>query len=147
MLTLICGPDRVANSDTLLERIRTQAESGRRGMILIVPEQYSHETERLLCQACGDTISRSAEVLSFTRLASRVFSIYGGVCGEYLDGSGRLLTLYLAAQQVREQLKFYASATLFVIVHPIQFVSYILSCKCTVLFCMIQSYCTNSFCN
>ena len=110
MLTLICGPDRVANSDTLLERIRTQAESGRRGMILIVPEQYSHETERLLCQACGDTISRSAEVLSFTRLASRVFSIYGGVCGEYLDGSGRLLTLYLAAQQVREQLKFYASA-------------------------------------
>ena len=47
--------------------------------------------------------------MSFTRLASRVSSIYGGICEEYLDEGGRLLTMYLAAQQVREQLKFYAA--------------------------------------
>lgn len=31
------------------------------------------------------------------------------MCEEYLDENGRILTLYLAAQQVREQLKFYAA--------------------------------------
>ena len=110
MLKLICGPDRAANSERILSEIRERAAQGCEGMILIVPEQYSHETERSLCAACGDTVSRFAEVLSFTRLASRVFSLYGGVCGEYLDEGGKLLTLYRAAQQVREQLKYYASA-------------------------------------
>ena len=47
--------------------------------------------------------------MSYTRLAARVFSVCGGVCEEYLDENGRVLTLYLAAQQVREQLKFYAA--------------------------------------
>ena len=31
----------------------------------------SHETERALCRVAGDTASRYAEVLSFTRLARR----------------------------------------------------------------------------
>ena len=104
MLELLHGPDRTANSMELLARICENAAHGVAGQILIVPEQYSHETERALCERGGDTISRYAEVLSFTRLASRVFSVCGGVCEEYLDENGRILTLYLAAQQVREQL-------------------------------------------
>ena len=91
MLTLLCGADRLATSAALLCAVRTRAEAGKGGNILIVPEQYYHETERALCRAGGDTISRYAEVLSFTRLASRVSSIYGGVCEEYLDEGGRLL--------------------------------------------------------
>ena len=109
MLELLHGPDRTSNSMELLDRICENAEAGVSGQILIVPEQYSHETERALCARGGDTISRYAEVLSFTRLAARVFSVCGGVCEEYLDENGRILTLYLAAQQVREQLKFYAA--------------------------------------
>ena len=109
MLELLHGPDRTANSMELLDQICENAQNGVSGQILIVPEQYSHETERALCKRGGDTISRYAEVLSFTRLAARVFSVCGGVCEEYLDENGRILTLYLAAQQVREQLKFYAA--------------------------------------
>lgn len=109
MLELISGPDRTANTDLLLEQLCEKARSHVAGQIWIVPEQYSHETERLLAARGGDTISRYAEVLSFTRLAARVFSVYGGVCEEYLDDNGRILTLYLAARQVREQLKFYAA--------------------------------------
>ena len=109
MLQILCGPDRTANSMRILDQICENARAGVAGQILIVPEQYSHETERALCARGGDTISRYAEVLSFTRLAARVFSVCGGVCEEYLDENGRVLTLYLAAQQVREQLKFYAA--------------------------------------
>ena len=49
----------------LLARICENAAHGVAGQILIVPEQYSHETERALCECGGDTISRYAEVLSF----------------------------------------------------------------------------------
>ena len=110
MLHLICGPDRLQNSDTLIARIYARAKAGVGNQILIVPEQYSHETERALCASGGDTISRFAEVLSFSRLASRVSSLYGGVCEEYLDKSGRLLTVYRAAQQVMHEMRYFAAA-------------------------------------
>lgn len=109
MLTLICGSDRLQNSAALIGRICDCARAGTAGQILIVPEQYSHETERALCAAGGDSISRYAEVLSFSRLASRLFSIYGGVCEEYLDKGGRFVSMYLAVSRVRPQLKYYAA--------------------------------------
>lgn len=110
MLTLLCGADRVLTSAALLRAVCARASSGLPGNILIVPEQYSHETERALCAAGGDTISRFAEVLSFTRLSARVAATCGGVCEEYLDEGGRILTVYLAAQQILPQLKLYAPA-------------------------------------
>ena len=109
MLKLICGPDRLQNSAELIGRICERARAGDGGQILIVPEQYSHETERALCAAGGDAVSRYAEVLSFTRLAGRVFSLYGGVCEEYLDKGGRFLSMYLAVSRVRPRIKYYAA--------------------------------------
>lgn len=41
-----------------------------------------------------------------------MFSIYGGVSEEYLDEGGRLLCLYLAAERVKTQIKFYAASLL-----------------------------------
>lgn len=110
MLHLITGPDRLQNSDLLISRICARAKQGEGDQILIVPEQSSHEAERALCARGGDSISRFAEVLSFTRLASRVASVCGGVCEEYLDGGGRLLTVYRAAQQVLHELRYFADA-------------------------------------
>ena len=78
MLKILCGPDRLENTDRLIGTICRRAQDGMGGQILIVPEQFSHEAERTLCRAGGDTISRYAEVLSFSRLAGRVFSLYGG---------------------------------------------------------------------
>ncbi len=111
MLHFLLDADRLKNTDALIGRICARAAEGTQGQILIVPEQYSHAAERALCAAGGDTISRGAEVLSFTRLASRLLSVYGGVCEEYLDKGGRLLSVYLAAEQVRSRLKYYASVS------------------------------------
>lgn len=111
MLRIMLDTDRLRTSEALIGRICARAGEGASGQILIVPEQYSHTAERALCRAGGDTISQYAEVLSFTRLASRLFSIYGVVCEEYLDKGGRLLSVYLAAEQVRPQLKYYAAVS------------------------------------
>lgn len=110
MLHLVCGPDRLENSRQMIASICALAKEGVGGQILIVPEQYSHETERALLESGGDSISTFAEVLSFSRLASRAFSVCGGVSREYLDEGGRILCLYLAAQNVLRELKFYAAS-------------------------------------
>lgn len=107
MLKFILSADRTACTKRILEELSRESRPG--GSILLVPEQFSHEAERALCRAGGSGISRYAEVLSFSRLASRVFSLYGGVCREYLDAGGRILSLYLAAEQVRPQIRHYAA--------------------------------------
>ena len=72
MLHLLLGTDWTANRDEVMKRIAADVAGRRGNRILMVPELISHETERRLCAAAGDTASRYAEVLSFTRLCSRV---------------------------------------------------------------------------
>ncbi len=109
MLHLLIGPDRIALSDKLMEQLCKQAAMGVDGQILLVPEQFSHEMERRLCLQGRDTISRYAEVLSFSRLADRVAEVHGGTAGSYLDRGGRVLGMALAAEQVSSRMKLYGS--------------------------------------
>ena len=67
MLHLLLGRDWTANRDAILNRIASDVKMRKGGRILMVPELISHETERRLCIAAGDTASRYAEVLSFTK--------------------------------------------------------------------------------
>ena len=86
MLHLLYGPAASGKTDLLMGRIRTAVAARTPGQVLLVPEQYSHEAERALCAACGDSLSLYAEVLSFTRLAGRVFARMGGGAEPTLDG-------------------------------------------------------------
>lgn len=75
----------------------------------MVPELISHETERRLCFAAGDTSSRYAEVLSFTRLARRVADSVGSAAVECLDNGGRVAAMAAAARGLSSQIKAYAA--------------------------------------
>lgn len=80
-------------------------------MILLVPEQQSHGYERQLCDKLGASINLSAEVLSFTRLASRVETELGGAAEKVLDKGGRVLIMSLALSSVRPFLRVYSAAS------------------------------------
>lgn len=80
------------------------------GQLLLVPEQASHELERALCAAGGDGVCLRAEVLSFSRLASRVFSLYGGASRPSLDKGGRLIAMAQALETAGPRLKLYAAS-------------------------------------
>lgn len=108
MLTIYTGPDHRILRKRILEDILQQVNQGREHQYLLVPEQYSFEAERQLCRLGGDRVCRFAEVLSLTRLASRVESIYGGAGCVWLDGGGRLLAAAQAVEQVSSRLKLYA---------------------------------------
>lgn len=109
MLTLILGTDWVANRDEILRRIADDVRNHRDGRVLMVPELISHEMERRLCLTAGDTASRYAEVLSFTRLARRVADSVGASAMECLDNGGRVVAMAASARQLKSVLKAYAS--------------------------------------
>lgn len=108
MLHLLIGKDWTANRAEIMRRVSADVKARKGGRILMVPELISHETERLLASQAGDTASRYAEVLSFTRLARRVSDSVGGAI-ECLDKGGRVVAMAAAARQLHSKLKAYAS--------------------------------------
>ena len=110
MLRLIIGRAGSGKTAAMIAEIAEAVAEGRGGSMLIVPEQYSHEAERELCEKCGDTLSRYAEVFSFTGLARRVMQQQGGAAASWLDKGGRMLCMALAVNAVSSRLKLYGAA-------------------------------------
>ena len=106
MLKLLLGR---AGTGKTTEILGTMAREGeRRPQLLIVPEQHSHDAERQLCAVGGNGVSLCAEVLSFTRLASRVFSVAGGLAEPVLDAGGRLLLMDVARKAGEDRLGLFS---------------------------------------
>ncbi len=103
MFKLLLGRAGVGKTSTVLRRLCAAGK----GQVLLVPEQQSHETERALCAVGGAQINLRAEVLSFSRLANRIFQQAGGLGEEELDPGGRLLLMYRAVQNVSPKLTVY----------------------------------------
>ena len=109
MLRVILGTDWVANRDEILRQLSDDVKNERENRILMVPELISHDMERRLCSVAGDTTSRYAEVLSFTRLTQRVSEYTKIAPEECLDNGGRVVAMAAAAGQLRGSLKAYAA--------------------------------------
>lgn len=107
MLTVKYSWDWRSHSELAVRELCALPE-GSRG-ILMVPEQNSFDAEWTLCEIGGETVSQKAEVLSFTRLASRVFSMVGGIAVPTLDKSGRMIAMAGALELLRPKLRLYGS--------------------------------------
>ena len=110
MLRLIIGRAGSGKTAAIIGEIAEAVREGRGGSMLLVPEQYSHEAERELCERCGDSLSLYAEVFSFTGLARRVLAQQGGAAGDWLDKGGRVLCMARALGQVGTRLRLYGAA-------------------------------------
>ena len=110
MLRIIMGKAGTGKSSAVMNEINSAVQRREGGCILLVPEQYSHEAERELCEICGDSLSLYAEVLSFTGLARRLNSELGGGAEKYLDKGGRMLCMALTAEGLYSRLKMYSAA-------------------------------------
>ncbi len=103
MLDVLIGRAQTGKSDAVLRRIaKSEGPS-----ILLVPEHASHQAEVDLCEVCGPTASRRAEVLSFRRLCERVLAVTGGAAQATLDGGGKLLTLQKALLETAPMMTVY----------------------------------------
>ena len=96
-----------AGRDIRGELLERMGRSDARRRLLIVPEQFSHESERAMCAVLGGGASMSCEVLSFTRLAGRLTDAAGGGAAPMLDPGGRMLLMYAALRRVADALTTY----------------------------------------
>lgn len=109
MLRLLLGKNWIKNREILLQRIRDDVRNEHGNRIFIVPDLITHDTERRLCAAAGDTSSRFVEVLSFPRLGLRVADAAGCGTEECLDNGGRVVAMAAAVRMLSSKLKSYAS--------------------------------------
>ena len=93
----------------VMNDIQRRGNAGETGLLLIVPDQYSHDAERQLCAVCGDRLSWYGETLSFTGLCRRVFSETGGEAEYTLDSGGQILVMYRAMESVAAHLKVFGA--------------------------------------
>ena len=93
MVSMIFGRSGTGKTRRIYSDIKRNMLEGRAGQILLVPEQYSHSTERGLAAFCGDSLSLYAEVLTFRRLSSRVFAEEGGLADTPMEDSARIILL------------------------------------------------------
>lgn len=107
MLYLYTGAHQSGKTTAFLQQITALASVSQGHQLLIVPEIFSHAYERQLADFSQNQAGRTAEVLSFTRLARMVFAQTGGSADTVLDRAGRLLTLHQAVRSVQTSLRFY----------------------------------------
>lgn len=110
-MRIITGRAGSGKTEMLMREIAAQVDANAGRQILIVPELFSHAYERRLAQATQNRGARTAEVLTFSRLAGRVFAEVGGLADTALSAAGQLLTLQEAVRRTAAGLKVYAGAT------------------------------------
>lgn len=108
MLRLILGRAGSGKTTAVRNILADYARQGVKDMILIVPEQFSFESEREMLRLLGVRESSCVEILSFTRLVNSVFREYGGKNGASIDDSGRAVLMSLALEEVRDKLNVYS---------------------------------------
>lgn len=107
MLKLIPGRSGSGKTEYLRTLLKEKALNGDSRLIIIVPEQYSFDTERAILEMCGPGAAAGIEVLSFTRLSDYVFRSLGGNAGETADEATKLILMMRAMDASRDRLEQY----------------------------------------
>ena len=108
MLNIITG--RTGSGKTRL--IRSMAaeiaknESGK--AVIIVPEQFSFETERGMLQLLGNSKINNVEILSFSRIAERLLSQYGKLDKKIADDGVRAVLMSRAIETLEDKLTVFS---------------------------------------
>lgn len=107
MLHLILGRARGGKTTYVHTLIQDFIKNGQQDIVLLVPEQYSFQTERAMLERLGPRDAGKVEVLSFSRLAHTVLRGCGLEGGPSLDDSARAVLMSLALESVRDKLEIY----------------------------------------
>ncbi len=111
MLQFVLGGAGVGKSQYLYQNI-AQDLSQNRKVLLIVPEHQVLESEKALISTCDGIPTLQLEVLSFSRLAQRVFRTLGGMTERDIDRGAQLLVLWRALRELAPFMQEFSNVTL-----------------------------------
>lgn len=108
MLRLIKGRAGSGKTKYIENEFVSRVKNGDDGLVLIVPEQFSFECERMFLRSLPASQASRIEVLSFTRMATRLIDEYG--CkGKFIDRGKQAVAMSLALMGVEDELEIYKS--------------------------------------
>ena len=108
-LRFIIGRAGTGKTTLCMEEIITQQHTENKRQVLIVPEQFTSQAERDLIEKTGQNAILTAEVLSFGRLAHRVFSKKGIGSRIPLGDMGKSMALRKILLQEKEHISYFQS--------------------------------------
>ncbi|QAA30390.1 helicase-exonuclease AddAB subunit AddB [Clostridium manihotivorum] len=95
-----------------IEEIKKRIEEGKENkLILLVPEQITFQTETRLLKHIGEKSVLKSEVLSFKRMAHRVFNFCGGITHKRMNEAGRNMLIFKVLEEVNERLSVFYRAS------------------------------------
>jgi len=107
-LRYLMGRAHTNLQETLFREIsRREGENPEGRFFLIVPEQFTLQTERALIESQELLGILNVEVLSFTRLGYRVFNEVGGITSVVIDELGKNMMIKKILQEHRKKLLMY----------------------------------------
>ena len=111
MLQLILGRSGSGKTEEIWKRLQSSlsAADATGNYVLLVPEQFSFETERTLLRRLGPALSLRVKVYSFTRMAEMVRREVGGRSGSPMLPSTRVVLLSKTLRELSDHLRVYAS--------------------------------------
>lgn len=112
MLKFVLGSPMTGKTSYILDRIIEKKSDYLQGKkaIILVPEQATLNTERLLLEQKGNKIGAICEVLSFKRLFNKILLETGGLCEIYADQSVSRLIMSCALSEVQDILSVYGES-------------------------------------
>lgn len=106
MINFLLGDVGHGKSTYIINQIKRDVENQTRSF-LIVPEQETLSCESVIASMLPPRAQLYTEVLSFTRLANKLFREFGGLRYNYASRSDKNLIMYRAICEVRDELKEY----------------------------------------
>lgn len=103
MLRFIFGVAASGKTTKVLELIEKDVKSGK-NVVLVIPEQFSFESERSVLRLLGDNMINKVEVLSFNRLCDAVERLTGGICGKSVSDADKLILMCKAIRNSADDL-------------------------------------------
>lgn len=108
-LDILYGRAGSGKTHECIEKIKKLIAMGEK-CVMIVPEQFCYRTEKLLISQIGAISAQTAEVLTFTRLAGRIFAQNSGAVKLPLSAAGKNMLIYRAILSSKSNLRAYSLA-------------------------------------
>ncbi|MDP4145550.1 MAG: helicase-exonuclease AddAB subunit AddB [Bacillota bacterium] len=110
-LRFIYGRAGSGKSCYCIEEMKKKIEQNfDRPLIFIIPEQFSFQSEKNILKLIGEMGSFKIKVLSFKRMAYKVFNEVGGITHEHMNSSGKSMLIYNLLEELREDFKIFSTA-------------------------------------
>lgn len=107
-IRFIYGRAGVGKTTFCLNQIGKKIDNDKENkLILLVPEQYTFQTEKLLLEHVEERGLLRAEVLSFKRLAYKVFNECGGRTRQLINESGKTMMVHKILKETKEELNYF----------------------------------------